>query len=235
MRIYIIKRRSLTWLALALFLLILALMIAGNCRDDARDLPVINPIYIGDTREKAVALMFNVDWGEDILPGILDVLQQKQVIATFFITGRFASKYPELVKAIGESEHEIGNHGYSHPHPDKISLEQNMEEISKTEKVFTQLGVSTGKIFAPPYGEHKPHVLQASSALGYKTILWTLDTIDWKEPPPAAIVDKVAGKADNGSLILMHPKKCTLEALPVLIDRLQAQQYVMKTVTNIIQ
>ena len=234
MRIYYIRKKNLTWLALGLLVLILLLLLAGSIRS-VRDVPVVNPIYIGDTREKAVALMFNIDWGEDVLPGMLEVLRQKEVKTTFFITGRFAKKFPELVKSIGQDGHEIGNHGYSHPHPDKISLEQNMNEIAETEKVMAGLGINISKIFASPYGEHKPHVLQAASSLGYKTIMWTLDTVDWKDPPPETIVKKVTEKADNGALILMHPKKCTLQALPALIDGLREQQFIIKTVTNIIQ
>jgi len=71
--------------------------------------PTLNPIYIGDTKEKAVALMFNVDWGEEVIPEILTVLEEKEVKATFFITGRFAKKFPELVKTIAHAGHEIGN------------------------------------------------------------------------------------------------------------------------------
>lgn len=235
MQVFFIRKKHLTWAAIfLLFIILLFTLLLGSGRSE-RDVPTINPIYIGNTRDMAVALMFNVDWGEDIIPGILEVLHQKDTRATFFITGRIAKKFPEMVRQISEKGHEIGNHGFSHPHPDKISLEQNMNEISETEKVLTELGVGISKIFASPYGEHKPHVLQAASALGYKTIMWTLDTVDWKDPAPEVIVKKVSEKADNGALILMHPKKCTLDALPSVIDALRERQFAIKTVSEIIQ
>lgn len=234
MYILYIKKKYLVWLVLCL-LFVVFLVMAFNKTRGVQDVPTISPIYIGNTLDPAVALMVNVDWGEDILPGMLEVLRQKNVKATFFITGRFAKKFPELVKQISEGGHEIGNHGYSHPHADKISIEQNMNEITETEKVITGLGITLSKIFAPPYGEHKPHVLQAASSLGYKTIMWTLDTVDWKEPAPETIVKKIAEKADNGALILMHPKECTLKALPSLTDTLIQKQFVFKTVSEIIQ
>lgn len=195
---------------------------------------MINPIYIGDTQEKAVALMFNVDWGEEIIPGLLDVLKEKQVKATFFISGRFAKKFPEITLKIAKEGHEIGNHGYSHPHPNKINLEQNINEIIVTEKAFQELKINIARIFAPPYGEHGKIVLQAADSLGYKTIMWTLDTIDWQDPSPEVILRRILPKADHGALILMHPKECTLRALPTLIDSLQKEGYHFKKVTEII-
>lgn len=197
--------------------------------------PVINPIYLGNTGEKAVALMINVDWGDDILPEMLKVLQAKDVKVTFFISGRFAKKFPDLITAINQDGHEIGNHGYYHPHPDRISEEANKKEIMDTEAVFRQLNVRWSNLFAPPYGEHGPLVLEAAHALGYKTIMWTVDTVDWKEPPPATILKRVFDKADNGALILMHPKKCTLSALPALIDGIKEREYEIKTVSAILK
>lgn len=190
---------------------------------------------MGDTQEKAVAFMFNVDWGEEILPDLLEVLKEEKVTATFFISGKFAKKFPQLVANIAENGHEIGNHGYSHPHSDKLSVEQNMKEITDTEKVFQEIKINSAKIFAPPYGEHGQSVLKAADSLGYKTIMWTLDTIDWQDPTPEVILNRILPKVDHGSLILMHPKSCTLQALPGLIKSLRDQDYQFKKVTEIIK
>lgn len=222
------------YLFLVLFAVILLFTVAVSSFG-AREEPVLNPIYIGDTGEKALALMVNVDWGEKVIPDMIRVFEEKNVRATFFITGRFAKKFPEIVQLIATSGHEVGNHGYSHPHADKISLEQNQKEISQTAEILAGLGVEVSNIFAPPYGEHKPHVLKAADSLGYKTIMWTVDTVDWQDPKPEEIISKVTAKADNGSLVLMHPKECTIEALPQLIEKLSEQGFVFKTVTEIIK
>lgn len=220
--------------AVILGLLVLTVILFMSC-DREKEVQTISPFYIGGTEEKAVALMFNVDWGEEVIPGLLAVLEEKKVTGTFFVTGRFARKFSGIVKDIAAAGHEIGNHGFSHPHPDMISLEQNQKEIQDTEKVFQEVGITYSKLFAPPYGEHKSHVLQGADLLGYKTIMWTVDTIDWQEPPPDTIVKRVLDKADNGALILMHPKKCTLSALPAIIDGLKKQEFTMKTVSAILQ
>lgn len=215
--------------ALLLVLIVFALLIEKN------EVPVVSPIYIGDTGQKAVSLMVNVDWGEELIPRMLEIFREKQVKTTFFITGRFAAKFPDTVKNIAAEGHEIGNHGYSHPHADNIGLEENKNEILRTEKIFNELGIKSSKLFAPPYGEHKPHVLEAAESLGYRTIMWTVDTIDWQDPPPEKIIERVIKKADNGVLVLMHPKECTIKALATMIEELRKQEFNIKIVSELIQ
>lgn len=234
MRVIFLKKRYLIGLFVIIVLIISSITFL-NSVTNKEEVPTISPIYIGNTNEKAVALMINVDWGEDIIPDMLKVLEKNEIKATFFITGRFAKKFPETILQISSKGHEIGNHGYSHPHPNNISKEKNKEEITNTEKVFTELGIDIVKIFAPAYGEHKKHVLQAADEIGYKTIMWTADTIDWQDPSPNTILQRIIKRADNGALILMHPKKCTLIALPNIIKTLNKEQYKFKTVTEIIQ
>jgi peptidoglycan/xylan/chitin deacetylase (PgdA/CDA1 family) len=197
----------------------------------------MDPIYQGKTDQPCVSLTINVDWGEDVIPQMLDVLESKNVKATFFITGRFANKFPEIVKKISDLDHEIGNHGYSHPHPDRISVQENLKEIQKTHEILQKITNKNIFLFAPPYGERGSNCLKAAQEAGYKTILWTADTIDWQEPPPSVntIVSRVTGKKlTNGTIILMHPKPHTLKALPVIIDVIKAKGYQIRKVSEII-
>ncbi|MGI6144620.1 MAG: polysaccharide deacetylase family protein [Clostridia bacterium] len=233
MYVFFISKGRIAWFLMIILLLIMGFVFCSYFVNKTQ--PTINPIFMGDTQEKAVAFMFNVDWGEEILPDLLEVLKEEKVTATFFISGKFAKKFPQLVANIAENGHEIGNHGYSHPHPDKLSVEQNMKEITDTEKVFQEIKINSAKIFAPPYGEHGQSVLKAADSLGYKTIMWTLDTIDWQDPTPEVILNRILPKVDHGSLILMHPKSCTLQALPGLIKSLRDQDYQFKKVTEIIK
>jgi len=233
MHVFFISKGRIIWYLTIVLLLILGFVFCNYFVNKTE--PTINPIYMGNTQEKAVALMVNVDWGENIIPDLLKVFKEKEVTATFFISGKFAQKFPELVVSIFNSGHEIGNHGYSHPHPDKLNLEQNMKEIKDTEAVFQELKINSAKIFAPPYGEHSKIVVQAANSLGFKTIMWTLDTIDWQDPTPEVILNRILPKVDHGSLILMHPKNCSLQALPSLIDSLSQDGYQFKKVTEIIK
>lgn len=195
------------------------------------------------TTEKAMALTINVDWGEEYLPGILEILDQKKAKATFFLTGRWAKKNPDIVKAIVSRGHEIGNHGYSHPHPDRISIAANEEEIKKTENIVQGITGIKMKYYAPPYGERGTPGLRAAQNLGYRTILWTLDTVDWRpESTPDVIAKRILNPAirfgikptKEGAIILMHPKENTLRALPTILEQLTRDGFKLVTLTELI-
>ena len=195
---------------------------------------VMEPIYQGSVDKKEMALAINVDWGEDILPEMLDIFTKEKVYATFFVTGRFAEKFPESVKKIEKDGHEIGNHGYSHGHPDQTGFLENQEQIKKTEEALGAIVAKPAKLFAPPYGECSPKVVEAAEKLGYKTIMWTVDTVDWRGGSPQQIAKKVVSNAQNGAIVLMHPKEVTVEALPIMIKELKKQGYKFKKISQII-
>jgi peptidoglycan/xylan/chitin deacetylase (PgdA/CDA1 family) len=138
------------------------------------------PIYEAPTGRNSVCLMINVDWGEEILPAMLEALDIQSVKATFFITGRFADNHQDIVRAIAYAGHEIANHGYSHPHVDRLSAQENQNEIKRTAQALKDCGIEGRMFYAPPYGEKKEHGRHAAQALGYEVIYWTLDTLDWK-------------------------------------------------------
>lgn len=237
MRIIFLRKRTLFLIFGGLIFLLILFFLVNVFLNRATPTIQVDPIYQGNTTEPSVAITINVDWGEDIIPQMLDVLDAKEVKATFFITGRFAEKFPEIVQTIHGKQHEIGNHGYSHPHPDRLTVEKNLEEITKTHEILTRLTNADISLFAPPYGERGESCLAAAQKAGYKTILWTADTIDWQEPPPSlnTLVNRVTGnKLTNGTIILMHPKPHTLEALPVIIDVIKSKGYQIKKVSEII-
>lgn len=237
MQIYFWTKKQLGRLVLIFFTLVVLGMVGYDywSNDLAVTTMKAQPIYQGDPNYKKMALTFNVDWGEEYLPDMLEILKSNNVKATFFVTGRFAAKFPQLVQKIAAEGHEIGNHGYSHPHPDKISKRENQNEIKKAEaEIIKTCGVKT-TLFAPPYGEHKPHVVEAAEEIGYKTILWTIDTIDWdKSRQPEVIYEKVIKSAQNGAIVLMHPTDRTVLALEKMIRTLQEQEYDLVTVSEIL-
>lgn len=195
------------------------------------------PVYQGQTAEQKVAIAVNVDWGEEVLPDMLQVLEQNNVKATFFVTGRFAEKFPELVQQIAAAGHEIGNHGYKHPHPDQLSVAQNQKDITQSEAILEKLTGSKPTLYAPPYGEHGQTCLQAAEQCGYTTILWTVDTVDWEQPAPShdTLVQRVTGdKLTSGAILLMHPKTHTAEALPDIISTIKAKGYQCVKVSEVL-
>ena len=192
------------------------------------------PIYEGDKNKKVIAFTCNVAWGNEFIPPLLEVFGEKKVNATFFIEGSWAERFPELLKLIHEKGYEIGNHGHSHAHHAQLSYEENLNEIKQAEDVIEEiLGLKT-TLFAPPYGEFSDLTIKAAKSLDYKTIMWTIDTIDWKNPGVDYIVNKVLDNAGNGKIVLMHPTEDTVKAMPVIIDNLQQQGFKITCVSDML-
>jgi probable sporulation protein (polysaccharide deacetylase family) len=193
------------------------------------------PIFHGNSSIPKVALACNVFWGEEYLPDMLSTLAKNHIKITFFIGGSWGRRFPGLVSEIASQGHELANHSFTHPHPTAISKEKNKAQILQTENLVRELtGVQT-KLYAPPYGEYNDTVLAAADELGYKTIMWSIDTIDWKRPPAQIIINRVMKKLHNGAIILIHPTAPTAQALPELINRIQALGYTIGTVSDVLQ
>jgi len=168
----------------------------------------------------------NVDWGEDVIPDMLKVFKEKNVNVTFFVTGRWAENNKELLKQMYEEGHEIQSHGYSHALCSDISSEKVEEEITKTEAAIIDALCIKPNYFAPAAGDYDARTVEIAERLGDKVVLWTSDTIDWREGSTASvIVQRIMSKPLDGSIILMHPKPETLKALPDLIDQISGQGY----------
>lgn len=168
----------------------------------------------------------NVDWGEEIIPDMLKVFKENNIKVTFFVTGRWAEKNKDLLRQMYAAGHEIQSHGYSHALCSDISSEKVEEEIEKTETAIIDAICIKPNYFAPAAGDHDARTVEIAEKLGYKVVLWSSDTIDWREGSTASvIVQRIMSKPLDGAIILMHPKPETLKALPELISQINAQGY----------
>ena len=192
------------------------------------------PIYRGNPQKPMVAFLINVAWGNEYIPEILKVLNEHQTKATFFFDGSWVKKNPDLAKMIKEAGHEIGNHAYSHPDLKQRSVAQTKEELQKTNDVIrATLGI-TPIWFAPPSGSFNEATIQVADQLDMKTILWTVDTVDWKKPATSEMVGRVVSKVENGSLVLMHPTKPTAEGMERMITDIKAKGLQLGTVSDLL-
>jgi len=192
------------------------------------------PVYRGSAAKPQVAFACNVVWGEEYLPSMLETLDRNGIKATFFVGGSWADKHPALLAEIARRGHELGNHSYTHPHPNALSLEENKRQILQTERLIEELTGIRTRLYAPPYGEFNATVLSAAAELGYVTILWSIDTIDWQRPSEELLISRVMRKLHNGAIILMHPTAPTARALPELIQKIRNAGYSFGTVTEIL-
>jgi peptidoglycan-N-acetylglucosamine deacetylase len=191
------------------------------------------PIYRGNPQKPMVAFLINVAWGNEYIPGILKVLNEHQTKATFFFDGSWVKKNPDLAKTIKEAGHEIGNHAYSHPDLQQRSMPQTTEELKKTNDVIEEtLGIKP-KWFAPPSGSFNQVTIQVADQLDMKTILWTVDTVDWRKPATSEMVRQVVSKVENGSMVLMHPTKPTAKGMERMITDIKAKGLQLGTVSDL--
>ena len=162
---------------------------------------------------KGVSLMFNVYWGTEEVYRILDVLEKYGAQCTFFIGGCWADDNVDCLQAIVQKGHEIGNHGYFHKDQDKLDLLQNKKEISDCNKFIYMATGITPTLFAPPSGAYNEHTLSACESLNMKTVLWSRDTIDWRDKNAAVIYTRATKNIKRGEFVLMHPMTATADAL----------------------
>jgi cellulose synthase/poly-beta-1,6-N-acetylglucosamine synthase-like glycosyltransferase/peptidoglycan/xylan/chitin deacetylase (PgdA/CDA1 family) len=200
--------------------------------------------------KKKVALTFDDGPDAEWTPQILDILAQKHVKATFFIIGGNAEANPSLVQRIVDEGHEVGNHTYTHPNLSDTPVEATVLELTATQRLFQALTGHSLRLFRPPYlGDAEPtdadqiDPVQTAQDLGYLTVGEHVDPVDWERPGVAKIVketlDQIHGARGDSprNIVLFHDaggdREQTVEALPIVIDRLRAEGYSFVRVSNL--
>ncbi|GAB6471916.1 hypothetical protein bcgnr5371_37220 [Bacillus cereus] len=197
-----------------------------------------NVYYRGAAAGNKIALTFDDGPDNYYTPKILDILGNKKVPATFFVVGQQIQWCPNMLKRIVKEGHALGNHSWSHPKFSNLTTSQIKEEISRTEN---EIAILTGErkttLFRPPYGDFTNADLNLVSELGYKFILWSVDTLDWTGLSAEEIIAIVRRDLSPGAIVLQHSLKMspgildgTVKALSILIDELIAKGYEFVTI-----
>lgn len=193
------------------------------------------PIYNVQTEEKKIAFTMNCAWNADDIDDILEVLKNNNVYITFFMVGSWVDQYPEEVRKIYESGHEIGNHSNTHPHVNNLSAEKNLEEIKLSANKIEKITGYKTNLYRTPYGEYNDTVIQTAQENGYYTIQWNLDTLDYEGLTGDEMWNRLKNKLTNGSIILSHNgTKHTAESLDMLIKNIKKQGFELVTVSELI-
>lgn len=198
------------------------------------DLPP-SPIYRGHPEKDMVALLINVSWGTEYIPPILETLKKHDVQATFFIEGKWAKEETEYVEMIQDEGHLIGNHAYNHPDMQRLSTTDIREQIEQTNEIIRAITNEEPKWFAPPSGSFNMSVVEEATALEMETILWTVDTIDWKNPSVQVMHDRVMNNIHNGATILMHPTEVIAKGLDPLIESIKNEEFRIGTIEQLLR
>lgn len=193
------------------------------------------PIYAVDMKEKKLAISFDAAWGADCTPTLLKILKENNIKTTFFLTGIWVKEYPEMVKAIADAGHELGNHSLTHPHCNTLSEEEFIKELKDNEEMIYKLTKKRTRLFRPPFGEYDNNNIKAARKNGYEVIQWSVDSLDWQELGTEAVVDRILKNAHPGAIMLFHNNaKYTPEALPIILKKLKEDGYKIVPVSDLL-
>ncbi len=227
---------------LAALLLVLAVLVGAHLLTD-QAVMVVNtwissrlvPIYKVDRPEKVMSISFDAMWGTEYTDELLDILDKYQVKTTFFLGGYWVEKYPEYVKKIRARGHEVGNHSYSHPHMNSLNQAAVQREFERNHENIRQLIGEDPFLFRPPFGEYNNTVIETATKLGYYTIQWSIDSLDWKDVSVDYIVNRVVSNAGPGEIVLLHNNgKNTSKAVDRFLPMLQQKGYKIIPISQLI-
>lgn len=198
------------------------------------DLPPA-PIYQGHPDKPMVSLFISMNAMENkYLSDMLKTMEMNNVQATFFLEGRWVKKNPDLTRLIVDNGHELGNHSYSHPNMKLLGKKETRSEIVKTNEIIEAITEEKVNWFSPPSRSYHEETIQIAHSLKQRTVMWTIDTIDWKNPTSEQLKQDVLSKVHPGAIILMHPTESSVKALGDLIMELKARNLRIGTVSRLL-
>jgi polysaccharide deacetylase family sporulation protein PdaB len=196
------------------------------------------PVYGVETDKKIVALTFDISWGYETAPAVLEILKANQVQCTFFLSGPWATQYPEVVKRIKADGHEIASHGHRHLNLTNFSKSEIKEEIMKAHQAIQAVTGEPPRLIRAPNGDYNDNVMEAIHECHYQAIHWGTDSLDWMNPGVSIIIERINKRIHPGDIILMHASdtcKQTAQALPAIINNIRSQGYEIVTVSELLQ
>lgn len=185
-----------------------------------------------ETEAKKIALTFDDGPHPVYTEEMLEVLEEAQVPATFFLLGQNIEGNEDVVKDIAENGHLIGNHTFHHVQITGLPKEQAYEEIDQTSRLIEKLTGKGTEYVRPPFGTWNEGL---ESNLDLILVMWTIDTMDWTTKNVDTIVNHVVKNAGENDIILMHDSyKSTVQAVERIISLLKAEGFEFVTVDEVL-
>lgn len=217
---------------IALCAIVACISVVGFVSGDAAEVTSNGEnLYYRSEKANGVSLMFNVYQNTENVYKIMDILDGENAKATFFLGGCWADDNVDCVRDIVARGHEVGSHGYFHKDHAKMNYEQNLAEIRPSVKLINALIGGEIVLFAPPSGAFNDSTVTAATSLGLKTIMWSRDTIDWRDSDVSLIYNRATKGLISGEFILMHPMDVTVKALPQILTYIRENGLTAVTVS----
>ncbi|MGP4082539.1 polysaccharide deacetylase family sporulation protein PdaB [Pseudalkalibacillus sp. R45] len=195
-------------------------------------------IYKGEEKGKRIALTFDVSWGEKRIHEILDLLEkEKMKNTTFFLSGEWAERHPDIVEKITKNGHEIGSLGYRYKSYTELEADQIKRDMSKAQQIINEVSGEKPVLLRPPNGQFNKEVLDIAEKLNQTIVQWSINPHDWKNPGAERIAETVLFQAKGGDIVLLHASdsvKQTKDALEKIISELKNEGYTFTSVGELI-
>ena len=189
-------------------------------------IPEIGMAYSGVTyqlmgKEKIVALTFDDGPHPIYTPQILDILDQYQAKATFFMIGNRMEQYPDIVREVSARGHLIANHTYTHPYNLRtLSPEKLKWEVDQCQQNMQTIAGQNTYLFRPPRGILNQEIIKIVQDKGYTIVLWGICTFNRKAPTPEMMANRVIKQAHPGQIVLLHDGRTDFRWKDVVATRL---------------
>lgn len=192
----------------------------------------------GSRERRAVALTFDDGPDPARTPALLDALGAMSAPATFFLLGRCVEQAPELAARMTREGHEVGNHTYAHPYLPLRRSRDVARELARTDELIERATGVVPTIARPPYGGRSPRNVRAFDRAHKRTVLWDLNSFDWRGKSADVVAERVVSRARPGSIILMHEARdggeVTVEAVRQIVPGLRARGFELTTVSGLL-
>lgn len=219
------------FLIVAVIITIFAVINAVTANAEEKKLP----IYSVERGDNKIALTFDCAWGNSNTDELLQILENANAKATFFVTGEFCDKYPDDVKKFHNAGHSVQNHSDTHPHVKGMNINDLIADTKECSRKIEMITGSKPTLYRAPYGEYDNNVITTLEGMGLSVIQWDADSIDWEDPDAATIVKRVLPKTESGSILLFHNDlENTAQALPTLLTELKQKGFGFVTVNDLI-
>lgn len=185
--------------------------------------------------QKVVAMTFDDGPHPSLTPKLLDILKARNIKCTFFVIGKNAQEYPNIIRRIIAEGHEIGNHTWTHASLTSRSDAQIRSELKQSEDALMATANVRPHLVRPPYGAVNARIKQLMfDEFGYSTIMWSVDPQDWRRPGVSVVTSRLVNGAHPGAIMLAHDiHPPTIQAMPAMFDQLLAKGYQFVTVSQL--
>ena len=220
------------YLILAVFFISLTVYLEGRNTAQVSTQRLV-PIYRVNRDDKHISLTIDAAWDNEYTAEIIRILDKYNVKITFFTAKLWADTYPDDIKALALAGHEIANHSATHPDMSASEIQKELRETWDIQKKLA--GNMAVRLFRAPFGSYSNTLIRECERLGFYTIQWDIDSLDWKLKDPQEVIKRVLSNVSSGSVILMHNDSDVITTvLPVVLEKLISDGYRFVPVSQLI-